>query len=57
MRLDNDDIDGMLNAVRDNFLGNSKIELIDMIMELKYGDKAEDVDIIADYISYVGELK
>jgi hypothetical protein len=52
-----DDIDGMLDDIRENFYNNSKQELIDMIMDNVYGDKAEDEDIKTDFENFLqGEI-
>lgn len=56
MRRHKDDIDGMIDDIRESYYNCSIAELIDMIIEIKYVD-ADSEDIINDYINvFRGEI-
>lgn len=51
-----DDIDGMLEDIRKVYLGHSKAELIDIIMDLNHTDQDEN-DLMMDWLNFCdGEL-
>ena len=56
MKRHNEDIDGMLEDIREDFLSWSKSELVDSLMDYRYGDKAEESDIRDDYRNFIGTL-
>jgi hypothetical protein len=51
-----DDIDGMLDDIAEQLHNTSKSELIEIVMNYTYGDKATNEDIISDYKAYYGEI-
>lgn len=51
-----DDIDGMLDDIRDNLLNTSKSDLVDWIMELNFHDM-EEADLIHDYENFYGDIQ
>lgn len=51
-----DDIDGMIDDIRESFYNCSVSELVDMIIENNYVD-ADSEDIINDYVNiFKGEI-
>jgi hypothetical protein len=52
-----DDIDGMLQDIRDTYYNHSKWELIDIIMDINHNDQNEN-DLMIDWLNFCnGEIE
>ena len=52
-----DDIDGMLEDIYNTYLGHSKSELVNIIMEINHNDQDEN-DLMIDWLNFCnGEIE
>jgi hypothetical protein len=52
-----DDVEGMLDDIAESMLNWSKKELVDSVMDCRYGDKVKNEDIIEEYRNFYGDIE